>query len=52
VGDQDSDMVYATQAQCMPIAYLGGVHEKEKLAAAGAKVFIENFSQLSSLEIF
>ena len=49
VGDQDSDMRFAKDANCIAIAFTRGVHSKEKLQNAGAQYFINNFTQLIEL---
>lgn len=51
IGDQDSDVVYALQAGCIPVAYTQGVHSKTQLAEAGAKIFLDHFRDLSNLEL-
>src|SRR3989338_9575087 len=49
VGDQDSDMRFAKDANCIAIAFTSGVHSKKKLQNAGAQYFINNFTQLIEL---
>ena len=49
VGDQDSDMRFAKNANCIAVAFTAGVHSKEKLQNAGAEYFIKNFTELVKL---
>ncbi|MEK9179795.1 MAG: HAD family hydrolase [Patescibacteria group bacterium] len=46
IGDQDSDVKFAFKAGCIPVAYTGGVHDRERLASAGAKMFLDNLGEL------
>lgn len=52
VGDQEGDMRHAKNADCISIAFCGGLHDRERLQRANPDFIIETISELKRLPIF
>lgn len=52
VGDQEGDMRHAKKANCVSIAFCGGLHDRTRLEKTNPDFVIESMNELRSFSIF